>query len=540
MRIMARLGVALLVIGAFLGSIAASGSGGKSGVALAQGPSGPVIVTSKQTSYGDALVTGDGRALYALSYDTVGTATTPASSTCTGRCATAWPPLLVPSSFSQPQATGDVQPSGLGTILRPDGTFQVTYFGHPLYMFINDKAPGQMNGQNVGAFNGLWNLVSVTGRIDAGVATVTLESSPFGSVLSAPTAFNTYRSLYLLTSDGSNVSNCYAVCARFWPPLLTTGAPIAGAGVNPGGLGTMRRTDGTMQVTYFGIPLYLFAFDLTPGAKSGLTNGEDFVDPTFGVWYLLSPAGMAAPGPATITTTTTASLGTVLAYNPTGTASGSSYPVYAFTGDTGSASTCTGFCSRVWAPVLTNTAPQAMAGSGASQASLGTLRRADGTLQVTYNGHPLYTFTPDFSGTDGQALSVFGGTFWLVRASGALNATAPTERSVTVIPQLTATPSGVTASFTVAFTSKSPGQSMVLFGSGPGCAGLVETATRDAGAGTVNHAITVTGNDLPGAAGDNGIQPGATYSFEVVTVGASGQEVDNNKGSCYTVTIPGA
>jgi hypothetical protein len=159
---------------------------------------------------------------------------------------------------------------------------------------------------------------------------------------------------------------------------------------------------------------------------------------------------------------------------------------------------------------------------------------------VTYNGHPLYTFTPDFSGTDGQALSVFGGTFWLVRASGALNATAPTERSVTVIPQLTATPSGVTASFTVAFTSKSPGQSMVLFGSGPGCAGLVETATRDAGAGTVNHAITVTGNDLPGAAGDNGIQPGATYSFEVVTVGASGQEVDNNKGSCYTVTIPGA
>jgi predicted lipoprotein with Yx(FWY)xxD motif len=425
-------------------------------------------------------------------------------------------------------------------MLRPDGTIQVTYDGHPLYGFINDKAPGQMNGENVGAFNGLWHLVSVNGQVNPGVATVSLESSSFGSVLSTPTAFNTYRSLYLLTSDGVNLSNCYDACARFWPPLLTTAAPVAGAGVNPNGLGTMRRSDGTTQVTYFGNPLYLFAFDLTPGAKSGLTNGEDFVDPPVGVWYLLSPAGMAAPGPASITTATTTSLGSVLAYNPTGDPKGSSYPVYAFTGDTGSASACTGFCSRVWAPVLTNTTPQAMAGSGVNQASLGTIQRPDGTMQVTYNGHPLYTFTPDFSGTDGQGLSVFGGTFWLAQASGALNQTMPSERSVTVIPQLAATSSGMSASFTVAFTSKNPGQSMVLFGSGPGCTGLIETATQDRGAGTVNHAITVTGNDLPASMGDNGIQPGATYSFEVLTVGASGQEMDNNSGSCYTVTIPGA
>jgi hypothetical protein len=81
---------------------------------------------------------------------------------------------------------------------------------------------------------------------------------------------------------------------------------------------------------------------------------------------------------------------------------------------------------------------------------------------------------------------------------------------------------------------------MVLFGSGPGCTGLVETATQDMGAGTTNHAVMVTGNDLPSAVGNNGIQPGATYSFEVITVGASGQEMDNNSGSCYIVTIPSA
>src|SRR5947209_7740795 len=189
MHTLVRLGVALLVAGAFFGSLSVSGSGRAEGVVLAQGSSGTVIVTSKQTSYGDVLFTGDGMALYALSYDTVGTANTPAKSSCTGRCTTAWPPLLAPSPFGQPQAAGDVQPAGLGTILRPEGTLQVTYYGHPLYTFINDKAPGQTNGQNVGAFNGLWNLVSVNGQINAGVATVSLESSSFGSVLSTPTAF---------------------------------------------------------------------------------------------------------------------------------------------------------------------------------------------------------------------------------------------------------------------------------------------------------------------------------------------------------------
>lgn len=97
---------------------------------------------------------------------------------------------------------------------------------------------------------------------------------------------------------------------------------------------------------------------------------------------------------------------------------------------------------------------------------------------------------------------------------------------------------GTSASFTVSFTSSLPGQGQVYFGSGPGCLGLVEVATRDLHSGTTRHTVMVTGNDLPGTVGDNGIQPGITYWYEVVTVIGNGTEIDNNQGQCYSVRIP--
>jgi hypothetical protein len=78
----------------------------------------------------------------------------------------------------------------------------------------------------------------------------------------------------------------------------------------------------------------------------------------------------------------------------------------------------------------------------------------------------------------------------------------------------------------------------VLFGPGPGCSGLVMTATGDQGAGTTHHVFVVSGNDLAGTVGDIGITPGATYSYETVTMTGSGMEIDNNGGGCFSVTIP--
>jgi hypothetical protein len=113
----------------------------------------------------------------------------------------------------------------------------------------------------------------------------------------------------------------------------------------------------------------------------------------------------------------------------------------------------------------------------------------------------------------------------------------PSGRRLFLSPQ-SGTPLPDEQAFEVSFTSSAPGRGMVYFGSGPGCLGLVEVATRDAGAGTTTHRVLVLGNDLPGSVGDNGIVPGTTYWYETVTASSAGQEIDNNGGKCYSVTIP--
>ena len=99
------------------------------------------------------------------------------------------------------------------------------------------------------------------------------------------------RSLYLFEADKSSTSTCNGACAAAWPPLTTTGAPTAGAGVKANLLGTSKRDDGKMEVTYNGHPLYYFANDSAPGDIKG--QGID----AFGAeWYAVSPEGKTAEG----------------------------------------------------------------------------------------------------------------------------------------------------------------------------------------------------------------------------------------------------
>jgi predicted lipoprotein with Yx(FWY)xxD motif len=379
----------------------------------------PVVVTSGSSSVGTVLFTANARALYMLSFDTVGTATTKAVSSCSGSCASAWPPLMAPTATGPFTATGGVQPAHLGTIQRTNPTgFQVTYFGHPLYEFVADTAPGRTNGENVASFDGIWHLMSVNGTPNAGIATVSQELSAAGPVLATPTAFSTLRSLYQLTTDPPGVSTCLAGCDTFWPPLLTTQRPIAGPGVLAAALGTTTRPDGTLQVTYFGHPVYLFAFDLAAGAPSSLTNGEDLVDSAaLGIWTLLSASGAENPALATVTSETS-TLGTIVAYKSPSAFTPGPFTLYAFSADTATSSACTGACARAWPPLVTNTPPVAAAGSGVVQSHLGAILRTDGTFQVTYFGHPLYLFSRGFTGATGEGITAFGGTFKVVSLAG--------------------------------------------------------------------------------------------------------------------------
>ena len=101
--------------------------------------------------------------------------------------------------------------------------------------------------------------------------------------------------------------------------------------------------------------------------------------------------------------------------------------VYLFQKDSGTTSACTGACASAWPPVRVRGKPTV--GTGATGSLLGTTSRSDGEPQVTYNGHPVYTFTGDKSPGDanGQAATAFGGGWFALSPAGdQISAPAPT------------------------------------------------------------------------------------------------------------------
>jgi predicted lipoprotein with Yx(FWY)xxD motif len=90
------------------------------------------------------------------------------------------------------------------------------------------------------------------------------------------------RSLYTFTSDTKNHSNCNLACQKHWPPVTSTAAPRAGAGIKAGHLGVIKGR----QVTYYGHPLYTYYKD----TKAGQVKGESLFK-FGGYWYLTSAKG---------------------------------------------------------------------------------------------------------------------------------------------------------------------------------------------------------------------------------------------------------
>ncbi len=122
----------------------------------------------------------------------------------------------------------------------------------------------------------------------AGAAVVSVASVPgLGRVLVDSKGFT----LYDFHKDKGAKSACYGACAGVWPPLVTDGAPQSENGATTSKLGTTKRKDGTMQVTYAGHPLYTYEADTKPGDA----KGNDFS--SYGAeWYALQPSGEDAEG----------------------------------------------------------------------------------------------------------------------------------------------------------------------------------------------------------------------------------------------------
>lgn len=136
--------------------------------------------------------------------------------------------------------------------------------------------------------------VASAARASSGAsARVSLASTGLGRIL----VDGRGHTLYLFTKDARGRSSCSGACAGFWPPLIATGKPLAGSGVKAKLLGTTRRADGRLQVTYNHHPLYAFVKD----ARRGDTNGEE-LDVYGGEWYAVSAAGISVekstPAPA--------------------------------------------------------------------------------------------------------------------------------------------------------------------------------------------------------------------------------------------------
>jgi predicted lipoprotein with Yx(FWY)xxD motif len=108
-----------------------------------------------KTQKGTILVDGKGRTLYLFRKDTKD------KSHCSDACAADWPPLL---TTGRAKVSGVVRKSLLGTTKRSDGKTQVTYGGHPLYLYVGDVKAGDVNGQGVFAFGARWYAVTPSGR----------------------------------------------------------------------------------------------------------------------------------------------------------------------------------------------------------------------------------------------------------------------------------------------------------------------------------------------------------------------------------------
>jgi predicted lipoprotein with Yx(FWY)xxD motif len=197
-----------------------------------------------------------------------------------------WPALLTDGA---PIAGPGVKASLLGTVTRTDlpglpAVQQVTYAGQPLYRFFLDESSSETEGANlfdpVTSPTGIWYLVEPEhGHPATGPALLKLETAPLGSTGPDKTVLAaTMNQDFSLFPNGTfpvyamglheenhpqfgRWNGCFGLCTQFWPPVLTSGRPQAGTGVDQGQLGWVRRPDGTKQVTYQGRPLYLSADD---------------------------------------------------------------------------------------------------------------------------------------------------------------------------------------------------------------------------------------------------------------------------------------
>lgn len=285
------------------GSGYGSGSGADPAAASAPAASAQAgeLAVREVADIGSVVTDEAGATLYRFDKDTA----EPSRSACEGACATTWPP--VPAQDAK--AAAGIDANLLGAVERPDGIRQLTIAGWPVYRYAKDAKAGDAKGEGVG---GTWHALAPNGKksIDnKAAADKTTEGKASdgnasdgkapakkGSDLSVNADVklgkllvdSQGRTLYRFNKDSAwpMKFGCLDACLNTWKPA----APVDKAKVSdiPAGLvGSVKRPDGTEQLTIDCWPVYLFTGDTAPGQTNG--HGKQ------GLWFAVDDAGKKIP-----------------------------------------------------------------------------------------------------------------------------------------------------------------------------------------------------------------------------------------------------
>ncbi len=257
------------------------------------GDDDPVAVVNtvqlrNDTTFGSVLTNGDGFTLYFFAPDSKG------ASNCLEGCATVWP------SFNTSDLTLDtgLEAADFGSITRSDGGEQTTYKGWPLYVFSNDAAPGDINGDGAGGtwfvakpdYSVMFSRSQLVGRDSAGIETNLNSSFEEGDEETFYITDANGNTLYHFINDENgtnNFTNPDFSNNGVWPIFHVELQNVPSI-LNRDGFGVID-VFGEPQLTYKGWPLYTFSGDENRGDNFGVGF------PSAGVWPILNPETELAP-----------------------------------------------------------------------------------------------------------------------------------------------------------------------------------------------------------------------------------------------------
>jgi len=368
---------------------------------------GVIVSMANDADLGPFLVDESGMSLYMFMNDAPGT------SNCYEQCATNWPPLL---TEGEPLAAEGVDAALLGTTEREDGSLQVTYNEWPLYYWAKDANVGDVTGQSVGD---VWFVVAPDGEIVMTAAIAPAVTVADQEIVDGMVTIAT------VTSDGPGWLVIHAQANDKPGPILGKAALSSGENSD-----VMVEIDPSTATETLYAMLHTDAgevgiFEFPDGPDGPVLVDEKVVTPPFKVLakeMLAEGETMVSGGDNTLVLLSgNDDLGPFLT-------DGSGMTLYIFAKDEPGITNCYDQCAVNWPPLLVEDEQIPEGGEGLT-AAFGTTERTDGTVQVTYNGWPLYYWINDAAvgDTDGQGV---GGVWAVAGLEPAVFSIVPGESQV--------------------------------------------------------------------------------------------------------------